>query len=470
MPRFLRNYAIVSFAAVLVGVILFVLTYRIVFVQGIVDLAQQNNITYGRTALRQIDAVLADYLVSTAGISPAAARESTLPQVLSTALADLMRDRGIARVKIYNQHGVVVFSSRRDQIGRDQSDNPGFQVASRGDVTAKLVYRDSFNPFDRATEDDNLVQTYIPVRKQPTEPVVGVLELYTDVNNLVHQAEHAELLILAIGALILPLLWIVTLLFVRHATRLIEAQEATIQERNATLATLSARMVQAEEAERKRLAVHLHEGLAQTLSAIKLALETVPDHRGAREQIGTDAIVPLLQKTIGEVRSMAMELRPPLLDDLGLLPAIAARCREVTSLHPDLDIQPHFAAAEADIPAPLKIVIYRSLEAALYDIARLQVARQVRVTLTARDDVIALAISHDGYDVPDVDAADTTGGETAALYGPLRERVVLTGGELLVEHGAPGWIVLRARWAPIAPPEAGARIGRGRSSAPASTP
>ena len=445
MTRFVRNYTILSLVSLLVGLTLFVVTYRLVAVESIVHLAQQNNITYGKSALRQIEAVLGDYLESTSAFTSGKAKESALPEPLATAISDLMSDRGVARLKIYNARGVVVFSSRRDQIGAEQSGNVGFQNAMRGEVTAKLIYRDSFNAFDRATEDDNLVQTYIPVPRVPTERVKGVLELYTDVNNLVRQAELSELRILAAGAIIIPLLWGAMLYFVSRTARIIANQQETIRERNATLANLSAHMMQSEEAERRRVAIHLHEGIAQTLSAIKLSLESAAaraDTAGHRD----DAIVPLLQRTIGEVRTMAMELRPPALDDLGVLPAIAALCREVKANFPHLEIDSEFDTAESEIPSPLKIVLYRSLAIALYDLARTRQATVAHVILRTRDDEVILAIEHNGHTGWGTETSGVPDDSSAAPIGPLRERVILTGGELTVERDERGRTSLRMRW------------------------
>jgi signal transduction histidine kinase len=368
-----------------------------------------------------------------------------LPEPLASAISDLMTDRGIAKVKIYDNRGIVVYSSRRDQIGDDQSHNAGFQNAVRGEVTAELVYRDSFNVFDRVTEDDNLVQTYIPVRNGPTEAVTGVIELYTDVDNLVRQAERSELRILATGAVIVPLLWGAMLYFILRTARVISNQQETIRQRSAALASLSAHMMQSEEAERRRVAIHLHEGIAQTLSAIKLAFESAAARtdRGPQRYI---AIVPLLQRTIGEVRTMAMELRPPALDDLGVLPATAALCREVKASFPHLEIDSEFEMVESEIPGPLKIVLYRSLAIALYGLARARQATLVHVSLRSRGDEVILAIEHNGHASPGTGTSSVPDGSRALPTDPLRERVILTGGDLAIERDERGWMSLRMKW------------------------
>src|SRR5690606_21052152 len=113
-------------------------------------------------------------------------------------------------------------------------------------------------------EEDNLMQTYIPVRASATEPVQGVFEIYTDVNDLVHQIERTEFIIMAGAMLILSGLYAVLLLVVRRARNVIDTQNHTIRERTQTLEILSARMLKSEESNKQKIAMELHEGLAQT--------------------------------------------------------------------------------------------------------------------------------------------------------------------------------------------------------------
>lgn len=444
----LRKYAVASLVCALIAVFLFIVTYRQVAIQGIADLGQQNNVSNARKILRESGTELSDYLRRSANFNAEQARSAVLPALLAAAIADKMNDHDVGRVKIYNAQGLVVFSTMREKIGRNQSDNIAFRAAMLGEMATELVYRDTFNRFDQETEEDNLVQTYLPVRTAPNDPPHGVLELYTDVNNLVHQAERSEFRILAAGAIFLPMLWVALLLFVRRTTQVIKWQQQTIRERNATLATLSAHMLETEEAGRKRLAIELNEGLAQTLSAIKVELENASRRPANDRRVANDSVVPLLQRTIGEVRAIATALRPSSLDDLGLRSAISALSRDVGKLHPDLEIQEQIAATEEEIPTPLKIVIYRCLETALHGIVRLRQATRVQVGLRAEGGAIALLIEHDGRPVekssPETDAAGTR--SSVISMNPLRERVVLSGGELFVEQNPYGATTVRAQW------------------------
>ena len=204
--------------------------------QGIVHLAERNNLNLAQVAMNPIKPALLEFLDAAADLRPGSASPPLPPELARSISTVMQEDRFIARIKIYNRRGVVVFSTTPAQVGDDQSHNEGFIAAIRGGVGSELVYRDTFNSFDGVTEEDNLMQTYLPVRAGPAEPIRGVFELYADVNNLVHQAERTEFIIVAGAILILPALYAVLVAIVHRANNIIELQQRTIRERNETLA------------------------------------------------------------------------------------------------------------------------------------------------------------------------------------------------------------------------------------------
>jgi signal transduction histidine kinase len=365
-----------------------------------------------------------------------------------------MRGQSIVRIKIYNRLGVVVFSTKPSQIGHDQRDNAGFIAAINGDVRNTLIYRDTFNSFDRATEEDNLMQSYLPVRHSPVDPIRGVFEIYTDVNNLVHQTERTEFIILSGAILILSTLYAALILIVRHANEIIEQQQHTILERTETLKSLSAQMLTREETDKQRIAVELHEGLAQTLSAVKLKVEKGRSHKAGDEDDGSvDSIIPVLQQAIQEVRTIATDLRPSSLDDIGLLPTIKRLCREFEERHPDTHIERQISLLEQDIPHPLKIVIYRIIVSVLADMEKQPNTRRVHIALWLEDDNLVLMM-----DDTATDALDSTAIPLANIDPQLRtgfagmeELTTLSGGVFTASYHARGGATLRAAWSQLMP-------------------
>lgn len=450
MFKLLRFYSIASFVAVLATALLIALFYRQVAIQGIMQLAERSNLALARTALNSVRPQLIDYLDAVAQPGYLNISNHSPPPELAEAIRSLMRDNAVVRIKIYNQHGVVVFSTKTSQIGVDQRNNPGFISAINGRVADTLIYRDTFNSFDAASEEDNLMQTYIPIRASATEPVQGVFEIYTDVNHLAHQIERTEFIIIVGALLILSALYATLVLVVRRAGNIIELQQRTILERTQTLEVLSAQMLKSEESHKKNIAFELHEGLAQTLSAIKLHLENHWSKgmaEGANPQpLGT--IIPILRDAIQEVRTIASDLRPSSIDDLGLLLTINRLCREFEQQYPDYRIERQIHLQENDLPPPLKIILYRIIVAAFYDMAQHTNSGRITLALWLDDSTLTLLI-----DDTETNALDKTAiplmnidPHQRAGFARMEELTTLSGGEFRASHHAGGGTTLRSSW------------------------
>ena len=446
MFKLLRFYSIASLLAVLATALLIAMFYRQVAIQGIMELAERSNLALARTALNSVRPVLIDYLDAAA--QPGLVSNAP-PLELAEAIRSLMRDNAVVRIKIYNQHGVVAFSTKTSQIGIDQRNNPGFISAISGRVADTLVYRDTFNSFDEVTEEDNLMQTYIPIRASATDPVQGVFEIYSDVNHLVHQNERIEFIILAGSLLILTALYVALLLVVRRAHNIIKSQHQTIRERTETLEILSAHMLKSEESNKKKIAIELHEGLAQTLSAVKLNLETNRQKINGDDTLGKSmaAIIPALQSAIEDVRTIATELRPSSIDDLGLLPTINSLCRNFQQHHPGLQIQQDISLQEKDIPPPLKVILYRIIVLALDDIALHTDSDRIQIGLKRDRNTLTLLID----DTPhaSTDMATTLIGidpDPESRFAKMLELTTLSGGAFAAARPTAGRIMLRATW------------------------
>ncbi len=449
MFKLLRFYSIASLAAVLVTAVLLAWLYRQVAISGIVQLAERTNMTLANAAMNPIKPVLFEFLDTAADFGRGSATPPPLPPELINSIKALMQDRTVVRVKIFNRHGVVVFSTKPSQIGDDQNPNEGFNIAINGGVGSSLIYRDTFNAFDRATEEDNLMQTYLPVRASPAEPIHGVFELYTDVNRLVHQTERTEFIVVTGSVLILSLLYGTLILIVRRANKTIELQQRTISERTETLELLSAQMLKSEEANKQKLALELHEGLAQTLAALKLKAENgKQDHADDATAGSAQSIVPALQEAIQEVRTLATDLRPSSLDDLGLLPTINWLCRELEQRHPDIRIERHIALQEQDIPKPLKAILYRVIVSVLNDLAQHTRSGSVHLGLWLDGDTLTLLI-----DDTAAEALDTTAVPMAKIdprlragFARMEELTTLSGGTFSASAHSGGGTALRASW------------------------
>ena len=445
MDRMRRLYGLTSLLGVLLAAALIFFFVRKVAIDDIVELAERSNIALAQSVLGLVKHDLVGFVQSAEDVTPGQPR--SLPSGLDEAINDLMANPAVVRLKIYNAAGVVAFSTRFAQLGDRHEENGGFESAMEGKVVSSLAYRDAFNPFDRRTEDDNLIQTYIPVRRSATEPIIGVFEIYTDANPLVSRNERASLQILAGVGAILALLYLALLSVVRGASRVIERQQQTIRERTAALEMLSAQMLSSEEEEKRRIALELHEGLAQTLCSVKLHLEDRLDRlRDDRSGGSEERVIPILQIAIEDVRNLAARLRPSSLDELGLLPTIEWLCDNFERLHPDTTVERNVALGEDDTPSPLKIVIYRVIESAFRNIARHSSSGRIQLGLGIANDAIQLTLNHSPRDAAYLAGLLRNDGEDSLRFAKIQEQVTLSGGSFDVRYNAARGVDLRARW------------------------
>lgn len=444
----LRNYTIASLIGVLATLGVMWIMYRTVVMGGMVAIAEQTNVATAQSILAANITLLADYLADATDETSSSAGVSPLPPAVDEAIHGLTRDANINRIKIYNRHGIVSASTNAGLIGTSGADNPGFVSAMRGRAMSNLVRRDTFNPFDRAIENANLLESYIPVRRRETEPVLGVLEIYTDVNRMLAAAQRSQLTIIAGTALVLATLYAALLFIVRRERNVMDAQQRAIQRKIATLEQLVQRNQRREQRDRKKFAADLHEGLAQALSAIKFALEAgqeaTPEQASNRELL--KSVVPGLRDAIRQVREMAVELHPSSIDDLGLAPTIRALCQQLDETHPSIAVESRISIEEGMVPDRLQIVLYRSVEAGFRLVAAQLATTLIRIEVTTHDGSLSLVIEGNGTEpLPALGLADLAP-DTLSPLTSLREGTIISGGKLVVSRSAAGSITFRSSW------------------------
>jgi signal transduction histidine kinase len=248
--------------------------------------------------------------------------------------------------------------------------------------------------------------------------------------------------VIAATLLILAALCAVLLAVVGRLRASLEGQQATIREKTAVLELLSQESLRREERERKKFATDLHEGLAQTLSAVKMAIESA--QRGPAEKAPLESVVLALQGAIGQVRTIAMDLRPPSLDDLGLAASIDALCRDFRAMYPGIRVETEVGVGEGAVPARLKFVIYRIVEGALKIVGQQGRASEVRIRLEMEDRTLSLRVEDNaqGFGKPHADLQSP--------FSAIHERAIITGGRLAISRTRAGGLCLVASWSPVA--------------------
>jgi signal transduction histidine kinase len=227
-----------------------------------------------------------------------------------------------------------------------------------------------------------------------------------------------------------------------------EAAEDALRLSSSELALLSQQLIQAQEKERRRIAQELHDSVGQSLSAIKYSLERAAELQ--RQNRHGDAR-PLVLRTIGrvretikDIRSIAMDLRPSLLDDLGVASALGWLCREFAETYPQFDVLAEISATDADIPDRLVTTIFRCAQELLNNVARHSKALHVSIALSKDLANITLTIWDDGIGLPQPDSSGSFGRGHGIRN--LRERAQMTGARMTLGPGARGGTHVRIDW------------------------
>jgi signal transduction histidine kinase len=226
------------------------------------------------------------------------------------------------------------------------------------------------------------------------------------------------------------------------------------------LAALSARLVHAQENERRSLSRELHDEVGQALSAVLVELHnlsaesTIQTDEQARQHVET--VKSLVENSVRVVRNMALLLRPSMLDDLGLVPALQWQAREV-SKRTAMDVSVATQFASEDLSDDYKTCIYRVVQEALHNCSRHARAAKVRIRVQQEPSRLLLSIQDDGqgFDVRQVKGLGLLG---------IEERVTRLGGKFEI-HSAPGSGTIVAVELPF-PNTEGSRDERGNQKNP----
>jgi signal transduction histidine kinase len=220
-------------------------------------------------------------------------------------------------------------------------------------------------------------------------------------------------------------------------TRELEALNRELSAREQARGRLLRKVIGAQEEERKRIARELHDQTCQTLVALGMRCEAALS--GGSSDALREGLVDargLAQRMLDEVHHMIFDLRPSVLDDLGLVPAI--RWLAARHLLPQgIAVRCEFSGLEARLPAETETALFRSVQEAVLNVARHARAQNVLIQAARQEGTVEIEIEDDGrgFDATALAGADPSG-RGLGLLG-IRERLDLLGGTAEIES-APG--------------------------------
>lgn len=226
--------------------------------------------------------------------------------------------------------------------------------------------------------------------------------------------------------------------------------EQELQGSEKQLRYLSSRLLAAQEHERRRVALELHDGLGQALTAIKFKVENFI-HEVSRSRMKTKLqplkdLIPIIQDCVREIHRVQINLRPSILDDLGILATISWLCREFQSTYSKIQIEKKIDILENEVPDPLRMIIYRILQEALNNVAKHSQANSLSLSLQRIDGRLDLAVQDNGrgFDLQEA-LSEMASGRGLGLVS-MRERAEQSGGYFSIDSANGKGTTIRVAW------------------------
>jgi signal transduction histidine kinase len=284
-----------------------------------------------------------------------------------------------------------------------------------------------------------LLRSRVVPRRNSILQILDQLAALQSVSLQRHQEEadrlyrQARARLLSVGATTLLIALVVAISASRHVSRLqrqIERARGAEQQNREDLERLSARLVGAQEQERRRLARELHDELGQTLTGVVLELDGLARAAPPELQDAVTEVREAARQSAEDVRDIARGLRPQALDEFGLRSALITLATGFAE-HSGLQVR-HSLAPDLPALAPEQdLAVYRVAQEGLTNVARHAEATGVLLALEVHNGHVVLRVRDDGRGIDD-GAVHNAGG-----LGGMRERAMLIGGRLAVTRVRP---------------------------------
>ena len=373
-----------------------------------------NGIAFG---IYKVGLLTRDYLLDPSNVSAAEYR------------ADLVEERSAMEKEVAELSGVVL-DSNKPELNR-----------LRMEVNA---YWDALDPLFQWTEEEKAARSWAFLRREVLPRRQAALGMAQEFSRLTQanlddqrreidrkQAQMAIFIGRMVGVTVLIGLGIAAIAVLRMTKleRRSEQQRLRTVEAERELRRLSRQLVHAQEEERKSISRELHDEVGQMLTGLRMELRSLQDLRTAPEEefiTHLDGAKRLAEQSLRSLRDIAMGLRPSLLDDLGLGPAVQWQARQF-SKHTGIPVNVNVDRLHEPLPEEHRTCIYRIVQEALTNCARHARAKTIDIAIDGSGVGISVVVKDDGIGFE----PGHVRGRGLGLTG-MQERVMDLGGELTV--------------------------------------
>lgn len=230
---------------------------------------------------------------------------------------------------------------------------------------------------------------------------------------------------------------------------LFKKEKEKIKESEDRLHQLANKLIRSQESERKRVSGELHDGLGQLLSALKYQIESVvlessKTSKKRKDDIVINSVLNNITTALSELRRISVDLRPSILDDLGLVMTLRWFVNEFSNIYTELNVDLYIDISESDVSDENKNIIYRIVQESMNNIAKHANAKNIFIHLTKSDSGILLRVTDDGcgFDIKKTKRNKKSG----VGLKSMEERAVNSGGEFKMNSIELSGTVVQVFW------------------------
>ncbi len=345
-----------------------------------------------------------------------------------------------SRITLIDQEGHIIFSNRFS-YKKEVIDYPSFEFVKKamkgekGDVEIR----------DSSDGDRVKYVSFAPIQG------IGWSVIVEKSKSQVFQSVFPYLTLIAVITLLVFMVVVLSLVYLKEKYKQMSAlknQAEILQESENRLRVLASQLLTAQEKERRLVANELHDSIGSALSVIKFKVEdTIRQmEQGVATPESLKDLIPTVQQTMEESRRIQANLRPSILDDLGILTTLDWHCREFQKTFSHIRIEKEIDLSEDGVPHPLKTVIYRISQEALNNIAKHSKADLVTLSLRKTHGPIELTVQDNGQGFNMEKIFSMESYRKGLGLGSMRERTELSGGSFAIESIQGRGTTIRASW------------------------
>jgi len=179
---------------------------------------------------------------------------------------------------------------------------------------------------------------------------------------------------------------------------------------------------------------------------VETALEQMRDRPDEPALTPLKALVPLLREASEEVRTIIMNLRPSILDDLGILATVGWFCRQFQTVYSYIRVGQRIEIQEDEVPEPLKIIVFRIMQEAMNNVAKHGEADRIHLFLGRRGNTLELRVEDNGQGFTASEYLTEKSGDRGFGIAGMRERAELSGGEFRIDSAPHQGTAVRTAW------------------------